>query len=36
LNQFEHVGLIQSRRNGRCIIYSAVFFAPSDLVAFLS
>ena len=35
LNQLEQAGLIQSRRNGRFIVYSAVFSMLSDLVAFL-
>lgn len=35
LSQLEHAGLIESRRNGRFIVYSAVFPALSDLVAFL-
>ncbi|KIP97658.1 ArsR family transcriptional regulator [Agrobacterium tumefaciens] len=35
LNHLEHAGLIESRRDGRSIIYSAVFPALSDLVAFL-
>ena len=35
LTHLEHAGLIESRRDGRSIIYSAVFPALSDLVAFL-
>lgn len=35
LRHLEHAGLIRSRREGRLIIYSAVFTALSDLVAFL-
>lgn len=35
LNQLEQAGLIESRRDGRSIIYSAIFPALSDLVAFL-
>lgn len=35
LSQLEHAGLVKSRREGRSIIYSAVFPALSDLVAFL-
>ena len=35
LKQLEEAGLVESRRNGRSIIYSAVFPALSDLVAFL-
>lgn len=35
LNHLEHAGLIESRREGRSIIYSAIFPALSDLVAFL-
>ena len=35
LNHLENAGLVQSRREGRSIIYSAVFPALSDLVAFL-
>lgn len=35
LSQLEHTGLVKSRREGRSIIYSAVFPALSDLVAFL-
>jgi DNA-binding transcriptional ArsR family regulator len=35
LNHLEHSGLIESRREGRSIIYSAIFPALSDLVAFL-
>ncbi|GGH15086.1 transcriptional regulator [Alsobacter metallidurans] len=35
LNHLEQAGLIVSRRKGRSIIYSAIFPALSDLVAFL-
>ncbi|ABE40862.1 transcriptional regulator, ArsR family [Rhodopseudomonas palustris BisB5] len=35
LNQLEQSGLVQSRREGRSIIYSAIFPTLSDLVAFL-
>lgn len=35
LSQLEHAGLVQSRRDGRSIIYSVIFSALSDLVAFL-
>lgn len=35
LNQLEQAGLVESRREGRSIIYSAIFPALSDLVAFL-
>ncbi len=35
LNQLEQAGLVERRRDGRSIIYSAVFPALSDLVAFL-
>lgn len=35
LSHLEHAGLVQSRRDGRSIIYSAVYPALSDLVAFL-
>lgn len=35
LNHLEKAGLVQSRREGRSIIYSAIFPALSDLVAFL-
>ncbi|MGL3822278.1 ArsR/SmtB family transcription factor [Sphingopyxis sp. R3-92] len=35
LGQLERSGLIVSRREGRSIIYSAIFPALSDLVAFL-
>lgn len=35
LNHLENSGLIRSRREGRSIIYSAIFPALSDLVAFL-
>ncbi len=35
LNHLEHAGLVESRREGRSIIYSAIFPALSDLVAFL-
>lgn len=35
LTHLEHAGLIVSRREGRSIIYSAIFPALSDLVAFL-
>lgn len=35
LGQLEQAGLVQSRREGRSIIYSAVYGALSDLVAFL-
>ena len=35
LNQLEQAGLIESRRDGRSIIYSVIFSTLSDLVAFL-
>lgn len=35
LNHLEKAGLVESRREGRSIIYSAIFPALSDLVAFL-
>ena len=35
LTHLEHAGLIQSRRNGRYIIYSAVYSALAGLVGFL-
>ena len=35
LNQLEQAGLVESRREGRSIICSAIFPALSDLVAFL-
>lgn len=35
LSHLEHAGLVQSRRDGRSIIYSAVYPALSDLIAFL-
>ncbi|SDD95591.1 ArsR/SmtB family transcription factor [Belnapia rosea] len=35
LNHLEQADLIESRREGRFIIYSAIFPALSDLVAFL-
>jgi ArsR family transcriptional regulator len=35
LNHLENAGLVESRREGRSIIYSAIFPALSDLVAFL-
>ena len=35
LNQLEQAGLVLSRREGRSIIYSAIFPTLSDLVAFL-
>ncbi|MDK2770311.1 ArsR family transcriptional regulator [Sphingomonas koreensis] len=35
LNQLQQSGLIESRREGRSIIYSAILTALSDLVAFL-
>ena len=35
LSQLENAGLIESRRNGRSIIYSVIFSTLSDLVAFL-
>jgi len=35
LSQLEQAGLIESRREGRSIIYSAIFPTLSDLVAFL-
>lgn len=35
LNELEKSGLVESRREGRSIIYSAIFPALSDLVAFL-
>lgn len=36
LSQLEHAGLVEKRREGRSIIYSAIFPALSDLVAFLT
>ena len=36
LGQLEQAGLVHSRREGRSIIYSAVFPALADLVAFLT
>ena len=36
LSHLEHAGLIRSRREGRYIIYSAVFPALSGLVGFLT
>jgi len=33
LSQLEHAGLIESRRDGRSIIYSVIFSTLSDLVA---
>lgn len=35
LKELEHSGLVESRRDGRSIIYSALFPALSNLVAFL-
>lgn len=35
LSHLEHAGLIQSRREGRLIIYSAVYSALSNLIQFL-
>lgn len=35
LSHLENAGLVESRREGRSIIYSAIFPALSDLVAFL-
>lgn len=35
LNHLEHAGLITSRREGRHIIYCAIWSTLSDLVAFL-
>lgn len=35
LKELEHAGLIQSRREGRSIIYSAVYPALSGLIEFL-
>ncbi len=35
LKELEHAGLIQSRREGRSIIYSAVYPTMSALIAFL-
>ena len=35
LTHLEHAGLIQSRRDGRFVIYSAVFPALSGLIGFL-
>ncbi|KQS85299.1 ArsR family transcriptional regulator [Methylobacterium sp. Leaf361] len=35
LKELEHAGLVQSRREGRSIIYSAAFPALSGLIAFL-
>ena len=35
LTHLEHAGLIQSRRDGRYIIYSAVYSALAGLVGFL-
>ncbi len=35
LTHLEHAGLIQSRREGRFIIYSAVYSALAQLVGFL-
>lgn len=35
LSHLEHAGLVQSRREGRSIIYSASFIALSDLIQFL-
>ena len=35
LSHLEHSGLVESRRKGRSIIYSAIFPALSELVAFL-
>ncbi len=35
LSQLERAGLVESRREGRSIIYSAIFPTLSDLVAFL-
>jgi ArsR family transcriptional regulator len=35
LKELEHAALVESRREGKSIIYSAIFPALSDLVAFL-
>ena len=35
LKELENAGLVESRRDGKSIIYSAIFPALSDLVAFL-
>ena len=35
LKELEHAGLVQSRREGRSIIYSAVYPMMSALIAFL-
>lgn len=35
LKELEHAGLVEGRREGKSIIYSAIFPALSDLVAFL-
>jgi len=35
LNHLESAGLVESRRDGRSIIYSVIWSALSDLVAFL-
>ncbi|MPM86032.1 hypothetical protein SDC9_133115 [bioreactor metagenome] len=35
LKELEHAGLVQGRREGKSVIYSASFPALSDLVAFL-
>lgn len=35
LSHLEHAGLVRSRRDGRSIIYSAVYPTLSELVAFL-
>ncbi|HBO7164674.1 TPA: helix-turn-helix transcriptional regulator [Pseudomonas aeruginosa] len=35
LKELEHAGLVQGRREGKSVIYSANFPALSDLVAFL-
>ena len=35
VKELSHAGLIQSRREGRSIIYSAAYPALSDLIAFL-
>ena len=35
LNHLEHAGLLEKRRQGRSIVYSAIFPVLADLVAFL-